>query len=95
MNYTYKPIGGKIVTVKKDTELITWEALGYKKPLSKLVTQSFYIRNEDAKDIYVRVNGGDDMLLKPNEMFNFKDLTYVESCIVLTDASVRWGCLVR
>ena len=90
-----KPIGGQIITVKANTELITSANLGLTKEVEHLRVDAFYIKNEDTKDIFVKINNSEQMILKAGEMFNFKNLTKVGSCIVVTGNSIiRWGGLV-
>lgn len=81
-----KSIGQNIITtLGGNQELIT----------GNVVLAAFYVKNEDSKDIFIKINGGDALLLQPNEMFDMSDITNVESCIVVTsDARVRWGGLV-
>lgn len=81
-----KSIGQNIITTScGNQELIT----------GNVVLAAFYVKNEDLKDIFIRINGGDALLLRPNEMFDMSDITNVESCIVVTsDARVRWGGLI-
>lgn len=88
-----KPVGGKEISVNANTELITNENCGTK-DLNFISLGGFYIRNEDIKNILVRINGSTDQLLKPGEMFNLSGLTEVESCIVVTASIVRWGGLI-
>ncbi|CEQ01749.1 Uncharacterised protein [[Clostridium] sordellii] len=87
------PVGGKLTEVAGDTELITNENCGVS-DWNSLNLVGFYIRNEDTKDIYVKINGSGELLLKQGEMFNLRDMTYVESCIVVTPSTVRWGGLL-
>ena len=81
-----KSIGQNIITTSGgNQELIT----------GNVVLAAFYVKNEDSKDIFIKINGGDALLLQPNEMFDMSDITNVESCIVVTsDAKVRWGGLI-
>lgn len=81
-----KSIGQNIITtLGGNQELIT----------GNVVLAAFYVKNEDSKDIFIKINGGDALLLRPNEMFDMSDITNVESCIVVTsDARVRWGGLI-
>lgn len=81
-----KSIGQNIITTSGgNQELIT----------GNVVLAAFYVKNEDSKDIFIKINGGDALLLQPNEMFDMSDITNVESCIVVTsNAKVRWGGLV-
>lgn len=81
-----KSIGQNIITtLGGNQELIT----------GNVVLAAFYVKNEDSKDIFIKINGGDALLLQPNEMFDMSDITNVESCIVVTsDARVRWGGLI-
>ena len=81
-----KSIGQNIITTSgANQELIT----------GNVVLAAFYVKNEDLKDIFIKINGGDALLLQPNEMFDMSDITNVESCIVVTsDARVRWGGLI-
>lgn len=81
-----KSIGQNIITTSGgNQELIT----------GNVVLAAFYVKNEDSKDIFIKINGGDALLLQPNEMFDMSDITNVESCIVVTsDARVRWGGLI-
>ncbi|GAA0102496.1 hypothetical protein UT300012_32110 [Paraclostridium bifermentans] len=88
-----RPVGGKEVSVAANTELITNESCGTK-DLNFISLGGFYIRNEDTKDIFVKINGSADQLLKPGEMFNLSGLTEVESCIVVTESKIRWGGLI-
>lgn len=89
-----KTVGGKIITVHENTELITWETceLPFE---ANVIVGCFFIRNEDTKDIYVKVNEGSEFLLKPNEILDLSGLTTVNSCVVCTDnATIRWGGLM-
>lgn len=81
-----KSIGQNIITtLGGNQELIN----------GNVVLAAFYVKNEDSKDIFIKINGGDALLLQPNEMFDMSDITNVESCIVVTsDARVRWGGLI-
>ena len=81
-----KSIGQNIITTSGgNQELIT----------GNVILAAFYVKNEDSKDIFIKINGGDALLLQPNEMFDMSDITNVESCIVVTsDARVRWGGLI-
>ena len=88
-----KPVGNKIEEVVANTELVTNERCGTEN-YNSLILSGFYIKNEDTKDIYVKINGGEQALLKQGEMFNLRDLTDVESCIVVTPSTVRWGGLL-
>lgn len=88
-----RPVGGKEVSVAANTELITNESCGTN-DLNFISLEGFYIRNEDVKNIFVKINGSADQLLKPGEMFNLSSLTEVESCIVVTESIVRWGGLI-
>ena len=91
-----KSVGGKIITTNdSNQELITWEACELKEYASIIIIDSFFVRNEDEKDIFVKINNGSEMLLKPGELYNLSGLTNVESCIVVTsNAKVRWGGLI-
>lgn len=88
-----KPVGNKIEEVTSNTELITNERCGTN-DYTHLILSGFYIRNEDVKDIYVKINGGEQALLKQGEMFDLRDLTDVKSCIVVTPSTIRWGGLL-
>ena len=81
-----KSIGQNIITTSgENQELI----------IDNIVLAAFYVKNEDTKDVFIKINGGDALLLQPNEMFDMSEITNVESCIVATpDAKVRWGGLV-
>lgn len=88
-----KPVGGKVVSVAANTELINDENCGTNK-LSYIKLSGFYIRNEDSKDILIKINKGSEVLLKPKEMINLSNLTDVESCVIITESSIRWGGLI-
>lgn len=91
-----KSVGGKIVTVKGNSELITWQTCDYNQDIDIIRLSGFFIKNEDSKDIYVKINAGSDMLLKIGELYVLEGLTDVASCIVVTDNSrVRWGGLKK
>ena len=76
----------------------------FSKNLNKLISVPLYhldmmYWNTDKttveKDIFVKINNSEQMILKAGEMFNFKNLTKVGSCIVVTGNSIiRWGGLV-
>lgn len=88
-----KSVGGKEIQVGANTELIT-NVSCENEDLTFISLIGFYIRNEDEKDIYVKINGGSKQLLKPGEMLNLSGLTEVQSCIVVTPSIVRWGGLI-
>lgn len=88
-----KPVGGKVVSVTANTEIISNENCGTNK-LSYIKLSGFYIRNEDSKDILIKINKGSEVLLKPKEMINLSNLTDVESCVIITEGSIRWGGLI-
>lgn len=88
-----KSVGGKEISVVENTELITRESCGFSPTANVIRVSGFFIKNEDAKDIYVNINGGSDMLLRQGELFDIGKLTDVESCIVRTASKIRWGGL--
>lgn len=90
-----RSVGGKVITViDANTELITWESCGFSKPANPISVHGFFVRNEDIKDIYIKINNGTSMLLKSSELYVVGDLSHVVSCIVETpDCQVRWGGL--
>lgn len=89
-----KSVGGKIIVTKANSELVTSESCGLSPTVNIIRLTGFFIKNEDTKDIYVRINNGSDMLLKTGELYSLEGLTQVESCIVTTDnARIRWGGL--
>lgn len=90
-----KTVGGKIITVIGNEELITWQTCNLPDSVTSIVLGAFYVRNEDTKDIYVRINKGSEVLLKSGELLDVSGLTNVESCIVTTaNTRVRWGGLI-
>ena len=91
-----KSVGGKIITTSgENEELITWESCGLHEGDEFIVVDSFFIKNEGEQDTFVKINGGSEMLLKPNEILRLSGLTNVESCIVVTsNSTVRWGGLL-
>lgn len=88
-----KSVGGKIVTVQANTELITWQNCGYESGVNSIVLSGFFVKNEDTKDIYVKINEGSEMLLQPDEAYSLDGLTDVVSCVIVTPATIRWGGL--
>lgn len=83
--------------MKKSTgqNIITTSGGNQELIIGNVVLAAFYVKNEDTKDVFVKINGGDALLLQPNEMFDMSDITNVESCIVVTENTrVRWGGLI-
>lgn len=89
-----KTVGGEIKKYAINTEIITPANCGMEDGSVPIIL-GFYIKNDDDKDVYVRINNGSKMLMKPTETLGFEHLTEVISCVVLTDnSSVRWGGLL-
>lgn len=86
-----KSVGGKVITVTANTELITWGSCGFTEPVDVINISAFYFKNEDDKDIIVVVNGGSDTLVKPGESLDYSKITDIDSFIVKTASIVRWG----
>lgn len=89
-----RPVGGKVVEVKANVELVTPKLCGFEDGSNMIKLVGFYIKNEDVKDIEVTINNGQPMLLKQGEMYDFRDLTYVCSCKVNVDSRVRFAGLI-
>lgn len=89
-----KTVGGKVISVAANTELINNENCGTDKRTTYIRLSGFYIRNEDSKDILIKINKGSEVLLKPKEMINLSNLTDVESCVIVTESLIRWGGLI-
>lgn len=89
-----KTVGGKIININKNTELITYSSCNMSVDCNSIVVGSFSIKNEDTKDIHIKINYGSEVLLKPNEMLIMSDKELVESCIVLESCNIRWTALI-
>lgn len=90
-----KTAGGRIITVSINTELVTWQNCNMASDSTSIIVGAFYVKNEDTKDIFVRINYGSEVLIKTGELLDMSGLTDVASCIVCTDnATIRWGGLI-
>lgn len=89
-----KPVGGQIISIKENTELITPSSCNLDSDSNSITLYSFSIKNEDTKNINVKINNGSSVLLKPNEMLGMSEGEVVSSCVVVESCKLRWIGLI-
>lgn len=82
---------GKELMCGTDVELITSVSCGYDVELSYIEVENFYIKNEGGSNIEVAINGGEPLVLEPEDTLDLSRSTNVFSCICTTGGYLRWG----
>ena len=87
-----KSVGGKVVTVGNNVELITATNCNLPSDTSYIELKCFYIKNEEeTKVIEVSINGGAALALNPGEFFDLSNLVNVCSCKCIKGGKIKWG----
>ena len=87
-----KSVGGKVITVGNNVELITAASCNLPASTSYIELKCFYIKNEEeTKAIEISINGGTGLVLNPGEFFDLSNLVNVCSCKCIKGGKLRWG----